>query len=1396
MPWARNCRPPARRIRAPRDGGTPVSARGVAGFSLLEVLLASVVVLIAATVGVMHVTRSAQGVVYYGETAFARQRALSILNELRAHVQRDQDRCAADLDDLSDGTSASPVLTLARDPLAPLQYVAPDHVISGNVHEHGTWAWWRRIEVRPLGAEAARDLRLVTVRVYRARPGRPAPGERMAEISTVIRTVGRAYPSTQVYDVYLLALENVPGWWVSLDAIRPFMQAALQDIEARNPGLQFRAHWVTRLGYGRDAEYAPYVNDVRTSTDATPWAYVYPGRMPAGQATLHYYVPTRFGGRINVDGTSTPAFVNEWAYPEPYADTNDNGRYDEGEPFTDADDDGVRHPGNLVPYALADMHNHCLRWPDEQALFDARVAAGTEEADTPTWRLLLDEMIAHPDRFHNAILVNLHGDLLPVPPARNYSDAAKDPELRPGWRVVTHPERLRPARVAGSDTATQAPRFRVYAWKAQPTEGEVLTTPTEPYVDANRNGRWDTGEAFTDWNQSGAWDAGLPITVVIRDGNFAGNPNGATSPSIVVERLSGGVDADGDGTADAYADWAKAPAYPESFADTNGNGRREVAETWLDLNGNGTWDSFEPWTEVDGNGVYTPSSETLVDQNGDDDWDPACPEEPYIDADADGKWDAAEPYWDKDGNNAWTAPTSPSVPWVAWSPASYGDTTQTLKYILRYGEPFLDVDGSTTWTAAETFTDLNGNGVRDGGVRRGEMWFEVRWEASPPRTVLALHGTPLETPYLSETQRGLPGTERLYDLDYVPCPTPSSSTGPDRFDRSLYTTGSEIPKNTARWTIELPPAAVRKGFESQPGANDGDAADRVIAVETRLGNDLETGTMWPTRHKPADRSVSYAYFHASPATVPYSERFQFLGDPRHSPYADTDRQGTTAENGYNWYFDDLSDSSVNAQGNWLAFDPARLLDLWNEQGGGHDVPRLLAWVREALTSSAAVYTTLTGCSYRYLSLGGDVGADASNGYPNSIPMDGTPFGLTGAVNENTLTDGEGTSTLRGSLKYVRGNTGAAAAIRSGGYWWSKPWIGEIWDDATYATQWAPWGNLRAGAGSAAGTYRLVSRGDITTTQQPPGTTLIDACDRLGDEGCTCFFHIGASSSTFHHQVANGTDGGLVDDGMQLTQNYGLTLPTRVPISRPFGLATNSAGSVGPEFPFTDTYPRGAAQLVHRFYDHVSGQTGSGLVRLQRPGTNPTAAYLVVNGLDRTTGSGSAFLSRYAMVSLIHGFLAAGAPGLANRVAQVPQVFLTYPTLTTELLDPASIPVRWERQWKRWDGRAYTAAYPSTFTEPSSDLRYVLLYSSDGGTNWRNALDDSAAEPGRLPWVVGTGPDPARTLPTRSADGHESWTWPLPPDRFPDGPYLLRVEAYRAAEPLHYAWHQERFHVDR
>ena len=119
------------------------------------------------------------------------------------------------------------------------------------------------------------------------------------------------------------------------------------------------------------------------------------------------------------------------------------------------------------PVTIADQNNHCLRTPTARTLFDRRVTAGLERADEPPLQLLLDDLASRPERYRNAIFVNLHGSGLPMPPLRNYSDAAKTQSI-PWLRAVTHPEDLRTKRNQAG--VTDPLKFRMYAYTHRTSE--------------------------------------------------------------------------------------------------------------------------------------------------------------------------------------------------------------------------------------------------------------------------------------------------------------------------------------------------------------------------------------------------------------------------------------------------------------------------------------------------------------------------------------------------------------------------------------------------------------------------------------------------------------------------------------------------------------------------------------------------------------------------------------------------------------------------------------------------------------------------------------------------------------------------------------------------------------
>lgn len=461
---------------------------GERGMSLAETLVALAITSMLVVFSARLVSTAYRGTQNNSNKQFATQKALSMLEELKALVQTSSDgNNATVLDAYDDGVTNNPVLTTQAG------VVSADDPVSGNRKAGAGWLFERRITVQKV--PGANDLRLVNVQVFM---NEGAGTRLLAEVASVLSTIGQNSPPTQVYDIYLIAIENIPGWWVYMQNVVPFVESAMQDLESRHAGLQFRRHWIRKLSYGRDPYYTPFVNNANDSTADIDSVYFYPGKLPAGSPVGYYYPPDFFTGQISVDGTVK------------------NG-YDSVE--------------NQLPYTLADQYNNAMRYEDEKALFDARVAQGLESADAPTLRLLLDDMYMHPAKYTNAILINLHGELLPFPPVRNYSDPAKDPATYPNVRVVTHPENLR-------YTDTDPITLRVYAY---------LTNDA------------DTTKA-PDW--LGADGKALPITVVLKGIQWAPVPSDITA-------VTGGVDFNGDGTLDTYSAAAASDVAAPPKAPTN-----------------------------------------------------------------------------------------------------------------------------------------------------------------------------------------------------------------------------------------------------------------------------------------------------------------------------------------------------------------------------------------------------------------------------------------------------------------------------------------------------------------------------------------------------------------------------------------------------------------------------------------------------------------------------------------------------------------------------------------------------------------------------------------------------------------------------------------------------------
>jgi len=712
--------------------------------------------------------------------------------------------------------------------------------------------------------------------------------------------------------------------------------------------------------------------------------------------------------------------------------------------------------------------------------------------------------------------------------------------------------------------------------------------------------------------------------------------------------------------------------------------------------------------------------------------------------------------------------------------------------------PPLGSNYSTSWLPAKHVSQAHAS---------NEMYYDVAFVAPPGGqafTRILLYNTPVGAPQVSQLgnvyglstgNATLKKQSYLYQLPYVPSPVtltavPPSTVVAPSFDRDLTKAG-DGPKNTARWVLSILPTAFSGSFVQPDGsviANKND--DAVLPIRTRIWSTTEligsttfnSGTIWPTPVQPENLSTTYAWWTDSKEDVPFTERAQFNGDPRHEPYKDCFNGGLNFPNAFNWYHDNLnnnSESSINGTFyTTIAASQATspLRNRWQALGGTQlgmscDVPRYFELLRNALVRSACVYTTLTGWSYFYLGIGQDIGYDSANGYSNSIPSNMTPHGAPGT---NGYID-----TIIGSRRFAR----AAGS----NYWWGMPWLGELYPDSQYAAMWKLNGNLTAGTGAGQfyqGTVNSVYTGTGTGTanRQAYGTAINNYCQRTYHNGCTSFFNIGTPTSTFHHQSSNAS-GTLTPIGLELANNYNMAMPTSALISRPFGL--NSNDGTGDEFslaPYSTN--RHSATLYKTYYTHPAG-TGSGLVKLVNPG-NTSAAYVVVNGIDNTVAQGTTFIAKFAVLSLVHSFFEAGSTTNSLRIPQLPRFEIESPTDITEIVGPSFIQIQYAISWKRWDGLPYTAT--GSFAEDELQLEYVPMYSRDGGRTFRHIQDDTEATPGIRPAAAYLVPD--------SGVGPETFDWPVPAMLFPEGSYILRIDCFRRGAAVHYSYRQTKIYIQR
>ena len=691
----------------------------------------------------------------------------------------------------------------------------------------------------------------------------------------------------------------------------------------------------------------------------------------------------------------------------------------------------------------------------------------------------------------------------------------------------------------------------------------------------------------------------------------------------------------------------------------------------------------------------------------------------------------------------------------------------------------VEVDGTSDYF---TFTDAKH--VSEGPNTAEEMYYTAEYIYDPsnprlaePRTRIYLYNTPLSCSLVDN--KGLANSERarLYQMDYVPSPV---DAGPS-FSTDLFSNGTGT-KNTARWTLDLDPSILTSSmFVSPDGSAYDPTGDVQLQVRTRVASNASTGstdweiggTMFPTMLQPDNLSTTYAWWSDSADDVPMTERVQYNGDPRHLPYKDCFSGGDDFPDSYNWYHDRLNNTGEYAQTDFGSINGTYLRNRW-EDSMWCDVPRYFQLLRGGLVDSACVYTSLTGFSYYYLGIGNEIGYDDANGYPNSIPSDLTPHGGSGNGYINSIT---------GQRKCIL----VSSSAFGWNYWTGFPWLGELYPDSLASTFFDTSGGTARGNLPAGTTLDQAFRYNTqiaynVSGRMAYGTTLYSNHQRTSTNGCSTFFNIGTSSSRFRHLFSSG-DANLTLVGEEVADNYGMTMPSTAPVSRPFVL--NYSGTGGDHWNYPPYTTRYTGSLSEIYYTHGLG-TGSGLIKLTNPASS-SAGYIVVNGIDKAVEAGTTFIAKWAVLSLAHSFFEVGDTSNSLRIPQLARVEITSPTDITELNDPSEIQILYGTSWKRWDGLPYTQS--GTFAEDESLLEYKITYSNDNGTTWRFVQDDTVATIGELP------SSPIH-LVSDSAIGSESYTWDTPAENFPEASYLLRIECFRDGAQTHYSWHQTKIFIQR
>jgi type II secretory pathway pseudopilin PulG len=418
------------------------------GLTLIETLISIAVLMIILVVGISFITYISKESKELKEKAFAVLKANQILSEIRNYVDSNKEALNLKYLDNFNDSNFNPYLTIENvsNPL-----IAPSENKPLNTNDY---TFYRRIRIYPLPNRPNSDnVRVVEVSIFKRENN--GNYKFLTSATTVINTLANFSLPTQVYDIYFLSIGTVPGWWVFTPEIRKIVDYVISDLEDRNNGLRINPHFITTMAYGgRDPYYSPFIGErINSPNDGTPL-----------DSPFVYYL------------AGTSYISNDPSLPFRYNTFNLITEYINKKTETEFTKTYV------YPYSIADQYNHAVRYPQELRNYQA-ILEYAKQNNLPkpeiSYRMLIEKLYNDP-AYQNSIIINLHGELMPILPVRNYSDPAKLPYIDrsyypvpPGQetkykniRVVVHPENI-----AYPDTST--PNFeditlRVYAYQLNP----------------------------------------------------------------------------------------------------------------------------------------------------------------------------------------------------------------------------------------------------------------------------------------------------------------------------------------------------------------------------------------------------------------------------------------------------------------------------------------------------------------------------------------------------------------------------------------------------------------------------------------------------------------------------------------------------------------------------------------------------------------------------------------------------------------------------------------------------------------------------------------------------------------------------------------------------------------